>query len=1007
MKKPGITILTFLALIMTMSGSPCVAQDYWQQYVHYKIHARLDTLTRTITGIQNLNYKNNSPDTLAELYFHLYPNAYQPGSIMAKELKAASFKLIRSKQDLAMLHIDSLFILKHSSEARRIHAETFIDDTILKIALQQPLLPGQELSIGLNFSTKIPRVNPLIDKGGYRGDHYEISQWYPKICVYDHNGWNAMPYHWLGEYYGEFGTFDVTLDVPASYIIGATGEVVSGDPGWEMAQVDSTGQINPNHLSQRLDAGQDMVRRIVTFRAENVHDFMWVASPDFLYETGNYHNIPIHILYHKTSQKNWHKTALKDAQQILAWLEKLIGDYPYPVLSICQGILKGGMEYPTLTVLGDYNMLLLQHEIVHMYFYAALGNNEQTEGWLDEGITTYLNELFINDFFPDYNNQAVAPQLDFPWLASQFKPVRLRDQQLNSLYYYFYSGFDKPLNTPAHELNNLYLYSYHVYYKPSKFFAMLDYLVGRETFLEILRSYYEQNKFRHVDSRTFQNVCEQVSQVDLGWFFDQWLRNTHRIDYACSGFRSTQQKDGTWRTDVRVKRLGNGIIPVDIAAITLSGDTSTIRWEGKAKRSTVSFETDSKVTRVALDPNDLILDLNRLNNTSLRVKFYYYPEFPSMYYLPRDAYSLFFWPHAWYNDIDGAALGMNVFGGYLNRYYVTRNSIWYGLQSKTLHYKIGFSSPWEWIDNNLWRHFSWLTIEGRREIDVNLSYNLYKSFASQLTDDFRLGFSHQKLLDEAYSYRKIYDGKKTVKFQEWDPGDVNKFYLGYYSNHSRWAPWLSSLDFSSELSHKAWGSDFDYVRLALKYQLQFGSRTQSWRINFRNFLGYIAHEKNRVPVQSQFWLAAGNPNQRFDYFYLRSPGALPSWLPYHLPGDGNLRGYHNKMISGSLPLTTDRLATANIEFVRRNAHYLLPKLLRKQFSGINFCLFFDAGTFQDDRLDANLLFDAGVGLRFYRQILGSQRQLRLDFPLWLSHPNIDGASPNESAFKFRWIVSFQ
>ena len=1007
MKKPVHYILTFLVSIIIIASVPCFGNDVWQQFVHYKILAKLDTSTRSIDGIQNLIYQNNSPDTLAELYFHLYPNAYQPGSIMAKELKAASFELIRAKEDLALLHIDSLFILKHSSEARRIHTDTFIDDTILKIALEQPLLPGQQLSIWLNFSTKIPRVNPLIDKGGYRGDHYEISQWYPKICVYDHNGWNAMPYHWLGEYYGEFGTFDVTLDVPASFIVGATGEVVSGDPGWEMARVDSTGQTDENKSAQRLDAEQDTVRRIVTFHAENVHDFIWVASPDFLYEIGNYKNIPIHILYQKTSQKNWRNAALNDARRILAWLEQLIGEYPYPVLSICQGIIKGGMEYPTLTILGHYNILLLQHEITHMYFYGALANNEQTEGWLDEGITTYLNELFINDFFPEYNNQAIEPYLSFPRLARQFKPIRLKDQQLNSIYNYFYSGFDQPLNTPCYELNNFYLYSYNVYYKASKFFAMLDYLVGRDTFIQILRSYYQQYKFKHVDAIAFQNISEQVSNLDLDWFFDQWIRSTHRIDYACSGFRSNLQKDNNWKTDVRVKRLGNGIIPVDIEAITLSGDTNTIRWDGKAKRSTISFETDSKVTRVALDPNDLILDLNRLNNTSLRVKFYYYPEFPSMYYLPRDAYSLFFWPQAWYNDIDGVALGMNVFGGYLNRYYVTRNSFWYGIQSKTLHYKIGFSSPWEWIDNNLWRHFSMLAIEGRREIDVNLSYNLYKAFASQLTDDFRIGFVHQKLFDEEYGYRKIYDGRTTVKIQEWAPGDVNKFYFSYSSNYNRWLPWLSSLDFSGELSNTAWNSDFDFVRLALKYQLQFGSQAKSWRINFRNFLGYIAHEKNSVPVQSQFWVAEGNPNQRLKHFYLRSPGSMPSWLPYHLPGDGNLRGYHNKMISGNLPLTADRLATANIEFVRRNAHHLLPKLLRKQFSGINFCLFLDGGIFRDDQFDEKILFDAGVGLRFYRQILGSQRQLRVDFPLWLSHPNIDGASPNESAFKFRWIVSFQ
>ncbi|HEX9975225.1 MAG TPA: M1 family aminopeptidase, partial [bacterium] len=809
--------------------------------------------------------------------------------------------------------------------------------------------------------------------------------------------------HWLGEFYGEFGTFDVTLDVPPSYIVGATGEVVSGDPGWEMVRIDSSQHFH----SGQANTAQDTVRRIVTFHAKNVHDFMWVASPDFFYQTGFYKNIPIHILYQKSSHEKWHNNALNDAKLTLAWLEDLVGEYAYPVLTICQGIIKGGMEYPTLAILGEFDTILLQHEIAHAYFYGALANNEQAEGWLDEGITTYQNELFINKHFPNYNNQAIEPSFSFRNLARQFKPIKLKDLQLNSLYYYFYSGFDKPLNTPCYKLNNLYLYLYHVYYKPSKFFAMLDYLVGRETFIQILHKYYEQCKFTHVNSRKFQVICEQVAGMNLDWFFKQWIDATNRIDFACSGYNSRQQKDGTWKTDMQITRLGNGILPVEIEAITSAGDSNRIRWDGKARHTIISLQTNNKVKKVRLDPDDLILDQNRLNNTSLKIKVYYYPEFPSMHYLPRNAYTLFLWPQAWYNDIDGVNLGLNVFGGYLNRYYVTRNSIWYGARSHKFHYKLGFSSPWERIDNNLWRHFSILNIEGRREIDVNLSYNLYKAFASQQSDDFRLGFVHQKLTEKEYGYRKIYDGNKTAAIQEWDPGDVNKFYFSYSSNYNRWVPSLFSLDFTSELSSKAWNSNFDFVRLALKYQLQLAPRTKSWRIIFRNFLGYTHHEKNSVPIQSQFWIAEGNPNQRFKYYYLRSPGSVPAWLPYHLPGDGNLRGYYNKMISGNIPLTANQLATANVEFIHRNVHNLLPKFIQKQFSGINFCLFFDGGAFWDTRLTRNALFDAGFGFRFHRQILYKERQVRIDFPLWLSHPNIDNQSPKESHWKFRWIVSFQ
>jgi hypothetical protein len=995
--------LTFLVLVVTITSVPCFGKDYWQQFVHYRIHAKLDTLNRSIYGIEELTYKNNSPDTLSELYFHVYPNAFQRGSIMDKEVAAASFTLIRTNEDLGEIKIDSLMIIKRSSISQRVKIDTLVNDTILKIKIDPHLFPTEELSIWIKFTTTIHKGNPLIDKGGYRGNHYEISQWYPKICVYDQHGWNAMPFHWLGEFYGEFGTFDVTLDVPGSFIVAATGEVISGDPGWDMVRVDCTQHVP----SDQAHTPQDTIRRIVTFHAENVHDFAWVASPNFYYQTGTYKNIPIHILYQKSSHKKWHNSALNNAKLSLAWLEELVGEYPYPVLSICQGIIKGGMEYPTLAILGEFNAILLQHEIAHAYFYGALANNEQTEGWLDEGLTTYQNELFINKHFPDYNNQAMEPSLSIPRLSRQFKPIRLNDLQLNSLYYYFYSGFDKPLNTPGYKLNNFYLYSYNVYYKPAKFFAILDYLVGHETFTRILRTYYDQCKFMHVDGEKFQTICEQVARTDLDWFFKQWLESTNRIDYAYAGHNSRQQQDGTWKTEVTVKRSGNGILPVDIEAITTAGDSTRFRWDGRSKHQVISFHTNNRVNKVHLDPDDLILDQNRLNNTSLQVKTFFYPEFPSMYYLPRNAYSLFFWPQPWYNDIDGMEPGVNVFGGYLNRYCVTRNSIWYGVESHKFHYKFGISTPWEKIDNNLWRHFSILNIEGRREIDVNLSYHRYQAFASQQTDDFRFGFVHQKLIDENYGYRKIYDGNKTVEIREWDTGDVNKLYFSYSSNYSRWLRSLSSLDFTGELSSKAWESDFDYVRLSLKYQLQISDRTKSWRINFRNFLGYIYHDNSSVPIQNQFGIAEGNPNQRFKYYYLRSPGSMPSWLPYHLPGDGNLRGYYNKLISGNIPLTSNRLATANVEFIHRNVHNLLPKFIRKQVTGINFCLFLDGGVFWDTRLAQNALLDAGFGFRFYRQILGRQRQLRVDFPLWLSHPNIDSQSPNEPPLKFRWILSFQ
>jgi len=1006
---PRHKILFISLFLLIITSNSCVGTEYWQQYVHYTINAKLNTDNHLIEGFETLLYQNNSPDTLSELYFHLYPNTFQNNSVMAKEARAAAINIIRSPENIGWIKIDSL-VITQTRPHKKIDIDTLIDDTILKIKIFPQLLPGEQLSISLKFITRIRKFTPAGGKGGYGKNLYEVSQWYPKVCVYDEKGWHPIKYHWLGEFYGEFGIFDVTLNVPDSFVVAATGEVVSGDPGWKTGEIDSNGNFVQRTDPAPLNPNQNDItssRRIVTFHAEKVHDFVWVASPEYLYQTTMWQNIPIHILFRKSSQKHWHNIALKGATNALIWLNDLIGAYPYPQLTVCEGVLPGGMEYPMVTILGHVDLTLIVHEICHMYFYGALANNEQDEGWLDEGIVTYISEFLVEENVPTLNTET-PPSIPIktPFIKKQFGLFEFKDIKLNSLYYYFYSGFEKPISTQCYKLKNKYLYTYNVYLKPSKFFSMLDYLVGRETFEKILQTYYKQWKFKHVDGEKFKTVCEQVSDMDLDWFFNQWIYKTARIDYACTGVYSKKLENGLWKTDITIKRLGNGIMPVEIEIVTESGDTIRKRWQGDEQQTIISFLTRSKVKNFQLDPDDIILDQNRLNNNSPRIKSFLYPDFPSMYYLPRDTYSLFWWPRIWYNDVDGFKFGVKLLGSYLNRYYITRNYVWYGFNSEQFDFNLGYSMPWEWINKNLWRHIYILKMEGRTEINLNINYNQSKQFAGYQSHAFRFGFSHQRMNNDRYSYRRIKSGNKTIKVQEWDKGDINKFYFSYTTNCIDWLP-QSNLYFDGQISNEEWKSDFNYIRLSLIYNFTLGSVRRNWKVKVRNFVGYSYQDNDQMPTQDMYWIAEGNPNQRFKYFYLRSIGSLPSWVNYHFPGDGNLRGYLNKLVWGSSPLAANKIISTNIDFIHRKFHYLLPKNLRSLLQGIDFALFFDAGRVWADGMNKKYLFDAGFGLRFYKMILGRQRVFRIDFPLWLGHPELDRFSPAEPSWKFRWIVSLQ
>ncbi|NUO82037.1 hypothetical protein HUU05_18345, partial [candidate division KSB1 bacterium] len=339
----------FTAAALAQTPNP---QDYWQQFVHYTMTVTLDPSTHLLTGTSHILYRNNSPDKLDRIYMYLYPNGFKDNhTVRAQEAAKYYVKNLPNDEAAGWLKINEFRLTpkdKTASASKEMSAFQ-VNDSILEATLPEPLLPGEEIEIDLTFTLKVRKFQ---DRAGYRGAQYDFAQWYPKLCVYDEAGWHAEPLHFLGEFYGEFGTFDMTINVPFEYIVGATGVVTAGEPGWALVTVDTA--LSVNEWQKKFSAMKAEIKqqsahtkmRSVTFHAENVHDFAWVTSPDFLYERGEYDGIPIHVLYRSHAKSRWTKVVTERGRRALEWLSTKFGRYPYPQLSITHGLLGGGMEYP-------------------------------------------------------------------------------------------------------------------------------------------------------------------------------------------------------------------------------------------------------------------------------------------------------------------------------------------------------------------------------------------------------------------------------------------------------------------------------------------------------------------------------------------------------------------------------------------------------------------------------------------------------------------------------------
>lgn len=590
------TILAVLAAAPLQSIPASVPQG-----VEYRIEAVLDETTDILHGRARLRYTNNAEVALDTLWFHQHLNAFRPQSAWARrelEFDVRRFEDL-GPEDHAFERFRTILV-----DGAEVHAVYPLspDSTVAAVPLPDPLRPGETVIITMDWDARLA-TTPR--RQGRSGRHYDFAQWYPRIAVYD-GGWHWQPLLPQGEFYGEFGRYDVTLEVLDDQVIGATGVPVEGDPGWASAMAPGsaepmmqenfygTPQPDPlGFLDERVPSGRKRIRWI----AEDVHHFGWSANPDFVYEGGRLDRsgpgggqIGIHILYWPTDADWANGAALERTIQALDWLQQTFGRYHWPQLTNLHRIESGGTEFPMMMMNGSPGEGLIVHEGTHQYLHGMLANNEFAAGWLDEGFTSFITNWYWED----------QGQTDI-WAPS-----------LNSIISYERAGMAEPIGLPGAEFRDPNSYSAMTYTKASLVFRMLRWMIGENAMRQVLREFHDRHALSRIDEADFREVVNDVSGDDFDWFFDQWIHSTDQLDYAVTSAVATQAADGGWVTRVEVRRSGEAWMPVTLRA----GDVEQ-RLSSRDRVQIVEVRTGSRPDRVILDPDGVLIDIDPTNNVAV------------------------------------------------------------------------------------------------------------------------------------------------------------------------------------------------------------------------------------------------------------------------------------------------------------------------------------------------------------------------------------------------------
>lgn len=636
MNKILIIFLCFFAAIKSIAQP----ENRWQQRVNYKMTVDVDAAANRFKGKQRLEYSNNSDKSLSKVFYHLYWNAFQPNSSMDVRSRELGKTLVNGRQDwdprvrdrISKLKDDEIGYQKIISLKMNGVPQPFkYHETILEVNLTKAILPKTKVVFEMEFEAQVPlQVRRSGRDNPGTGVRFSMSQWYPKMCEYDYEGWHPTPYI-AREFYGVWGDFDVTINIDKEYKIGGTGVLVNANEvGW--------GYDKPGTELKPITAA----KRTWHFTGSNIHDFVWAADPEFKHIVRQMPNggPALHVIYNYKENDPKNDTAWMDvgdaAVASLPFMEAQFGKYPYPQYSFIQGG-DGGMEYPMATLINGPGLGTVFHEWMHSWYQMMLGTNESMYAWMDEGFTEYASQLVDANYTKTVRNEKMR-------IAGNTKGIRYYDSVENVLPKYHAgsyasyfalakSNIEEPMTTHADHYNTNFAYSLDAYSKGSVFLNQLGYIIGDATRDKVLLEYYKRWRFKHPNANDFIQVAQDVSGLQLDWYKEWWINTTKKIDY---GIDSLWEENGV--SKIRLRRVGQLPMPIDLQLTKKDGSTEThtiplnlmfgakkddngtkliADEEWRWTHPTYTLEIKTKLTdlkKIEIDPTQRMADTDRRNN---------------------------------------------------------------------------------------------------------------------------------------------------------------------------------------------------------------------------------------------------------------------------------------------------------------------------------------------------------------------------------------------------------
>jgi hypothetical protein len=601
-------ITSLLLVLYTMAAAQ---PDRWQQRAEYTMSVDMDAPTNRYTGTQSLVYHNNSPDTLNSVYYHLYFNAFQPGSEMDVRSRTIEDPDPRVGSRINELKPDEIGYLRVQALEQDGKQITYTEKgTILVVNLANPLLPGKSTTLNMRFEGQVPLQIRRSGRDNKEGIRLTMTQWYPKMAEYDYEGWHTPAY--IGrEFHGVWGDYDVKIALDAAYVVGGTGYLQNPQ------------EIGHGYAEAAKPAKRKKGQKLTWhFKAPMVHDFAWAADPDYMHDTMQVPNGPmLHFFYQNDPSyaKTW-KQLQPYAVQAFQIMNRDFGVYPYEQYSFIQGG-DGGMEYPMATMITGNRSLeslvgVSVHEAVHSWYQMVLGTNESLYPWMDEGFTTYASDHVMNLIF--HNGQKANPH----------------QNTMQAYVNYVKSGQQEPMTTHADRYIRNRAYSLNAYVKGSVLLSQLSYVMGEEKMMEGMRRYYNTWKFKHPNPTDFKRIMEKTSGLELDWLFLDWIGTTNAIDYSVGNVSTTA--DGN--TLVRLQRVGELPMPIDLVVTYADGSQELVyiplrmmlgekqetlglartqapewTWVNPSYELVISRPM-SQVRQLEIDPSGRMADVERANN---------------------------------------------------------------------------------------------------------------------------------------------------------------------------------------------------------------------------------------------------------------------------------------------------------------------------------------------------------------------------------------------------------